>query len=368
MNTNITVSIIVPIYKIKSSYLKRCIESILKQTYSGLEIILVDDGSPDQCGVICDGYAKKDSRITVIHQKNSGVSVARNAGLEIARGKWVCFIDPDDYVMPNFIDSLLSRTDDITDIIAAGCTVQENEKETQLTFFETDSVFGRDNNRTSHFQFRDKNALLLELMDANYGAKGPRPTAIGVPWGKLYRKDFLDRNDLKFDPELVRMQDNIFNMYAFDAAEKMIYVNDFDYVYTLEHIKNYDHSFNPRIAMVFAQIPKIRFDYLIKFGKINDMTIYETYCRETQKIAYWILMKYILNAENHEDSRVKIDRMRRTFETASFVSGFKKNGNTRISKNANVMIFMLRKRWYHVLLCYANLYNKLKRYKDIKKG
>ena len=92
------VSIIVPIYNVEK-YLSKCIESILSQTYKNIEIILVDDGSPDNSPQICDEYAKKDDRIIVIHKANGGVSSARNAGLDIATGKYIGFVDPDDYIM-----------------------------------------------------------------------------------------------------------------------------------------------------------------------------------------------------------------------------------------------------------------------------
>lgn len=101
------ISVIVPVYKVEP-YLPRCIESILSQTYSNLEIILVDDGSPDNCPAICDAYAQRDSRIRVIHKKNGGQSDARNAGMNIARGKYFAFIDSDDFVSPDYIVSLYS--------------------------------------------------------------------------------------------------------------------------------------------------------------------------------------------------------------------------------------------------------------------
>ncbi len=91
------ISVIVPIYKVEE-YLHRCIDSIINQTYTNLEIILVDDGSPDNCPMICDEYAKKDSRIRVIHKKNGGLSDARNAGLEIATGEYIGFVDSDDWI------------------------------------------------------------------------------------------------------------------------------------------------------------------------------------------------------------------------------------------------------------------------------
>lgn len=99
------VSVIVPIYNVER-YLKACIDSIINQTYSNLEIILVDDGSPDKCPEICDEYARLDNRIKVIHQKNGGLSDARNVGLDIATGKYISFVDSDDILHPEFIEIL----------------------------------------------------------------------------------------------------------------------------------------------------------------------------------------------------------------------------------------------------------------------
>lgn len=99
------ITVVIPIYNVEK-YLKKCIESIIKQTYKNIEIILVNDGSTDNCPKICDEYAKKDKRIIVIHKKNGGVSEARNAGIDIAKGKYITFIDSDDYVAKEYIENL----------------------------------------------------------------------------------------------------------------------------------------------------------------------------------------------------------------------------------------------------------------------
>lgn len=99
-------SIVVPVYKVEP-YIHKCVDSILSQTFSDFELILVDDGSPDKCGVICDEYARKDNRIIVIHQDNNGVSAARNIGLNSARGKYISFIDPDDWIDSDMYDECL---------------------------------------------------------------------------------------------------------------------------------------------------------------------------------------------------------------------------------------------------------------------
>lgn len=101
------ISVIIPVYKVEA-YLPRCMESILAQTYENLEIILVDDGSPDGCPAICDAYAARDPRVRVIHQENAGLSGARNAGMEAAKGAYFVFVDSDDYVTPDFVERLYS--------------------------------------------------------------------------------------------------------------------------------------------------------------------------------------------------------------------------------------------------------------------
>ena len=121
------ISIIVPIYKVEN-YITRCVDSIVNQTYTNLEIILVNDGSPDNCGKICDDYAKKDERIKVIHKQNGGLSDARNAGIEIASGKYISFIDSDDYVEYNYVEilynSILEHQSDIA--ISSHKAIYEN--------------------------------------------------------------------------------------------------------------------------------------------------------------------------------------------------------------------------------------------------
>lgn len=114
------ISVIVPIYKVES-YLRQCVDSILAQTYTNLEIILVNDGSPDNCGAICDEYAAKDPRIKVIHKENGGLSDARNAGLDIATGDFYCFVDSDDYLPDHAVATLLElqATHD-SDMVIAG--------------------------------------------------------------------------------------------------------------------------------------------------------------------------------------------------------------------------------------------------------
>ncbi len=115
-----TISIIVPVYKVEK-YIRRSVESVLAQTWRDWELILVDDGSPDRCGALCDEYAEKDGRIRVIHQKNQGVSAARNAGIDAAEGEYIFCLDPDDYLPPEALETLQRRMEETgADLVVAG--------------------------------------------------------------------------------------------------------------------------------------------------------------------------------------------------------------------------------------------------------
>ncbi|MBR1676338.1 MAG: glycosyltransferase [Clostridia bacterium] len=115
------ISVIVPIYKVEQ-YLKKCVDSILKQTFKDIEVILVDDGSPDNCPRLCDEFAEQDNRIKVIHKQNGGVSAARNSGLDIATGEYIAFVDSDDYIESNMYSSMINIAEKYnSDIVMCDC-------------------------------------------------------------------------------------------------------------------------------------------------------------------------------------------------------------------------------------------------------
>ena len=117
------ISVIIPVYKVEE-YINRCIDSVINQTYKNLEIILVDDGSPDGCPKICDEYAKKDSRIRVIHKQNGGLSDARNVGIDNANGKYITFIDSDDWIPIDSINILYKNLINTKSEISSGCLLE----------------------------------------------------------------------------------------------------------------------------------------------------------------------------------------------------------------------------------------------------
>lgn len=178
--SNPMISIIVPIYRVEK-YLKKCVDSILVQTYKNFELILVDDGSPDNCPAICDEYAKQDDRVVVVHKKNGGLSDARNAGLDIAKGEYIGFVDSDDYISPIMYETLMNRIiSDQSDL--AMCKY--------MCIYDSGEIIKKEkSDKTISKKCYSPKEFILELFM-------PHGVDYVVAWSKLYKKEIF--NKLRF--------------------------------------------------------------------------------------------------------------------------------------------------------------------------
>ncbi len=192
MENNPLISIIIPVYNTEK-YLSDCIDSVLSQTYNNFELILVDDGSNDQSGDICDEYAKSDSRVLSIHQENSGVSVARNQGISVANGDYLAFIDSDDIVHRDFLKTLINEIA-IKDIDLIICQFTKDE-----------SCIKNDNWDRNIKEGRSYNIKDATLKMINGGLSW-------CPFGKLYKTNIIKENALIFDKNIAFNEDMLFNL------------------------------------------------------------------------------------------------------------------------------------------------------------
>lgn len=288
-NIETLISIIIPIYN-KEFYLEKCLNSLKGQTYKNIEVLMIDDGSVDCSKDICKKYEQDDKRFSYFYQKNSGVSIARNLGIEMSKGQWIMFVDPDDYVENSLVETLYNEIDEVTDIVGCCCMANYNGNLILNEFFESDYVFS--NNKTDIVE------LIMELMDEQYKATSKRFTAIGVPWAKLYRKEMLVENNLKFDKELKRMQDNIFNMHAFDKSRKFIYINKPLYIYSCDNIASINKKYDPESIVYFNKIVKMRREYLVKNDLMQSPNIKQAFNMESYKLLEIMISKYFLNKNN----------------------------------------------------------------------
>lgn len=210
----ILISIIVPVYKVEK-YIEKCIQTIRKQTFKNLEIILVDDGSPDQCPEICDYYAKKDSRIKVIHKKNGGLSEARNSGLEVMTGEYVAFIDSDDYISSNYIFDLYKTIrEEKADIVSCNY-YQLDESHHKLKYRKkiTNSPQKKFNNIDAI-----KDILLTNSINDV------------ITCNKLYKSDLFLKYNIRFPVGKIH-EDNFTTYKLFYQAKKIVYIEKPLYYY-----------------------------------------------------------------------------------------------------------------------------------------
>ena len=198
------ISIIVPVYKVEA-YLDRCVESIVNQTYQNLEIILVDDGSPDTCGAMCDAWAEKDSRIRVIHKPNGGLSDARNAGMEIATGEYIGFVDSDDWIHCEFVATLYAAIKKFSVNIAA-CDYLKTDEST-IIIDESIEINGK-------VECYNSQQTLNALLNNNLHR--------AVAWNKLYHKSLLVNMQY---PIGKYHEDEYFAYRVLGSVQRTVYVN-----------------------------------------------------------------------------------------------------------------------------------------------
>ena len=213
---NPTISVIVPVYRAEK-YLEECVRSILAQTYRDFELLLVEDGSPDRCGEICDRLAEQDRRITVIHKKNEGVSIARNTGIDRARGAYLPFVDSDDTLDEGFLEAALSDLERSgTDLYISGLWMEtwENGK-----IVSTQRYASSD---TKTYSVRQ----LLEQRDLDY----PQICICG-PCCKLYKKSMVDAHQIWFPAEISSGEDTCFVMDVLAHCNSVYFSGDCFYHY-----------------------------------------------------------------------------------------------------------------------------------------
>lgn len=200
------ISIIVPVYKAEL-FISNCIESILTQKFKNFELLLIDDGSPDNSGIICDDYAKKDKRITVFHKTNGGVSTARNLGLIHAKGEWISFVDSDDIIGENFL-SCIERVKAPTDIIHFGYQKElSNKKLVSICKFNEE-------------KYIDKDYLFTQ------------GTFSSCSVSYFFRRNFIEKHNIKFNETLKYSEDREFIMtFAVLTTQKIAIINNTEYIY-----------------------------------------------------------------------------------------------------------------------------------------
>lgn len=283
---NNLVSIIIPIYNVEA-YLRKCLDSVLKQTYTNIEIILIDDGSLDNSPSICDEYAEKDNRVNVIHKKNGGLSDSRNVGLKTSNGEWITFIDSDDWVTENYISTFMDiiEKEGNYDFIAANHFKYHNGKKIASCFSNNKKITKRKN------------------ITNEYCKLGIIPICA---WNKLYNVVFLKKNNLSFTKNLL-FEDQLWGLQCASKAEDIRLIPHALYFYNIrsESIMNsssikIEHRINSWSTIIRESIKILdtsdipsQNKYLFLLHKIEEALLTSICNFRTFKKAYTTIQKEI---------------------------------------------------------------------------
>ena len=200
------ISVIVPVYNVEK-YLPRCIDSILSQSFTDFELLLIDDGSPDNCGKICDEYAKRDSRVKVFHKPNGGVSAARNLGIKNAMGEWITFIDADDYIEDDFLSLPNEVPEDL---------LIQNYK----VLLDSKFVVHDFEHRLINF------SEIHNFLNNNIGKE-----IFSSPWAKFYRRELIKDGNISFPEEIKVGEDALFVLDYLCYTKSILFLSKANYIY-----------------------------------------------------------------------------------------------------------------------------------------
>ncbi len=246
---NTLVSIIVPIYN-ADKYLSRCVDSILKQTYPHFELLLIDDGSTDNSASICDQYARQDARISVVHQANAGVSVARNSGLKKAQGQYITFVDADDTISPTYLSDFLPCS---TELAIQGVILQ-NKKGEKSYQQHTSSYIAVETKRMEAF------------IEAEISSNTKGPVA------KLFQRNIIETYHLSFNPQYSYGEDHLFVLEFIKHCQSIAIIDTCNYTYFLQHENSITNSHLPykELSAYAREAYQLRQELIAQLGIEQD--------------------------------------------------------------------------------------------------
>lgn len=343
---NPKLSFIVITYNTAEGYLKKSIESIIQQTYKDIEIIIVDDGSTNGTEKLCDEFANYDSRIKVIHQKNSGAGVARNKGIELAKGEWIAFVDSDDWVSMDMAKKLQRYFSNKQDIISFGYNDYVGNKYYEQLYGNSESV---------QFEKSEFESLELAIMKDKNEAEA-YPMFFGAVWNVVYRRDFLNTRNVRFVASLRRAQDAVFNLHAIEKAENIMYLKEAFYYYRIH---------NESICHRFATDPQV-YDSLInelfKYCELNnkDIRFYKAYDNFRATFLLESIKLHYFHKDNPSPKKERIKQLDNSISKEPYKSLIVKYNEIDLSKKQRIQLNLLKNKKYTELQNVFFLYYKVK--------
>ena len=335
----IKISVIVPVYN-GEKYLQECLDSIINQTYENIEIVIVNDGSTDSSLSIINRYKELDSRIVVVNKENGGVSTARNEGLNTATSEWIMFVDCDDTLELNAIEVLENAIKpDVEMIISETYYLWENgEKQRGHCKFSESKIF----------EGQAKRELIESIFYDNSMGK---MIYIPSPFAKLYNKELLDRNNIKYIQGLKYGEDGIFNLLCFKNAKKVAFINELTYNYR-RNPESATKKYDPKLIENYSMLLEKTKEVLIKENLYEEYENEYLYFTLRQVAKY--LKKYFFRKEEKEKYIERKNKFKKLIETEPYYTAIFKKKVKYLPKKRKLMLLLLKTKSFSLLkLCYS---------------
>lgn len=337
------ISIIVPVYNTEEHILRECLNSLVSQTLPDIEIIVVDDGSDSLCAAVCDEYSGNCYYVKAIHIENQGVSAARNKGISLARGKYLMFVDADDWLEADVAAQYYAYAQlHQLDILLSGCTLFDQEICTP-SFVKESRVF------TPHA----KKELQRAILDNNPAYFQMWPMS---PWAKLFRTDFVRAHRLAFTVGLKRMQDNLFCLQALECTDRVGYLACAGYYYRQTAI-SVCHRFNPDYRRIFESV-LVQFKDFAESASDSHLFMRAYYVKGIIILITEYPQLYYLHPDNPQTWKALCQEYRQLCQGAPYAEIIKHVRVMDCYCAYRLFCFVLKRGWYSLLWLLLGLQKK----------
>ncbi|MBD9201991.1 MAG: glycosyltransferase family 2 protein [Eubacterium ventriosum] len=331
-------SVVVPIYNVEK-YLNKCVESILDQTYKDFELILVDDGSPDHCPEICDEYAERDARVRVIHKENEGLVAARNTGIKEAKGEYICYVDGDDWIANNLLETVWKKALKNYDVeIVVYSAIKQFEKhQEEIPKAVSEGLYNKE---------KLKKEIYPYMM---YDSRKPFCTGLIFPvaWNKIFKREFLLKHYCK--EEKIRMgEDNAFVFECIYEADNIYFCEDKLYFYNQLNVSSMVHSYDERRF----DNNKLLTNYMEERLKGKDKVLDE---QMNAFKAYWLIMAIFHEVKCGKSINYSRKHINQKIKETKALKGIRTN---ELPNSAKMYLILLKMHLYMIALIGAKVISK----------
>ena len=341
---NDLISVILPVYQIPKEILFRCLESLQAQSYECFEALVVDDGNEEPLTEYTSMFSN-DDRLIFLQQKHEGVSSARNFGLEKARGTYVCFVDPDDYIEKDYLkllyDAIISSEADIAITDCLVDTIKGTKKNRFLSLSDKTVLSGE-----------NKKLLSDQLLSKKLVTYYPPLIASGVPWCKMFRRAFLDDDNLRFPVGMPRMQDNIFCLYAFNAARTIVYTKSFQYHYDARD-GSASRRYDPMILSKFEDYFQKTEEFLELYGSPEEK---EAFGMKKLTSFHSIFGRWLFHKENTDSWKEQKEKAKALLKEEPYQSLIKRPLVRWLTCEERLYVFAMKYGMFMILKIYALIF------------